>query len=58
VTESYEVIRANPWPIRKLTMRKRHDGDSERPQKLLANMETSLTNLEGYLHAVSADERG
>jgi uncharacterized protein YndB with AHSA1/START domain len=58
VTESYEVVRANPWPIRKLTMRKRHDSDSERPQTLLANVETSLTNLEGYLHAVSADERG
>jgi uncharacterized protein YndB with AHSA1/START domain len=49
VTESYEVIRANPWPIRKLTMRKRHDSDAERPKKLVANIETSLRNLEVYL---------
>jgi len=49
VTESYEIIRANPWPIRQITMRKRHDSDTERPKKLLNNMAVSLANLETYL---------
>ena len=56
VTESYEVIRANPGPVRKLTMRKRHDSDVQRPKNLLANMQTSLENLESFLLSAQVPE--
>jgi hypothetical protein len=52
ITERYEIIRANPWPIRQFTMSKRHDNDELRPTNLVRNIEKSLENLEKFLRSV------
>ena len=52
ITERYEIIRANPWPIRQFTMGKRHDNDELRPINLVRNIEKSLENLEKFLRSV------